>query len=143
MGRRCLWMAPNISVLFYSWNSCKFRMELLVWMDKMYSDMWGSWKKIQVWILCFKFPLNPHRFSLAQETDIKISRAKSWENFETYKKMCYTFDAWQFIKIDALGNLIKFCKLISFSLGWKINLKKSSLTNWIFNLFPTGFLLPV
>ena len=26
---------------------------------------------------------------------------------------------------------------------WKINLKKSSLTNWIFSLFRTGFLLPV
>ena len=26
---------------------------------------------------------------------------------------------------------------------WKINLEKSSSTNWIFNLFWTGFLLPV
>ena len=26
---------------------------------------------------------------------------------------------------------------------WKINLEKSSLTNWIFSLFKTGFLLPV
>ena len=26
---------------------------------------------------------------------------------------------------------------------WKINLEKSSLTNWIFSLFQTGFLLPV
>ena len=31
----------------------------------------------RVQILCFKFPLNPLRFSLARETDTKLTTAKS------------------------------------------------------------------
>ena len=31
-----------------------------------------------VGILCFKFSLNPLKFSLTRETDTKTSRAKSW-----------------------------------------------------------------
>ena len=59
-------------------------------MDKMYSDMWGSWKEIQVQILCFESSLNSHRFSLIQETDIVISRAKISENFQA-PNMCKIF----------------------------------------------------
>ena len=36
-----------------------------------------------VGILCFKFSLNPLRFSLTRETDSKLTRAKSWAIFKT------------------------------------------------------------
>merc|ERR1712051_947161 len=45
---------------------CKFGID-----DKIVVDS-------KVWILCFKFCLNPLIFSLTRETDTKLTRARSW-----------------------------------------------------------------
>ena len=44
------------------------------------------------------------------------------------------------LSLPPLASLLPYPSVLDF---WKIKLEKSSLTNWIFSLFPTGFLLPV
>ena len=64
------------------------------------------------------------------------AKPKIWSNYRNILKSRKKNDnrgTWSF-------NLTPYQSVVDF---WKINFEKSSLMNWIFSLFRTGFLLPV
>ena len=63
--------------------------------------------ELKVRILCFRFSLNPLRFSLTRETDTKLTRAKSWAICKTsiiewqnlHKTPILTSAKWAFLQL--------------------------------------------
>ena len=62
------------------------------------NNLWlGGELQLCTWgrILCFRFSLNPLRFSLMRETDTKITIAKCWVIVNFYKKIILQLTIWQ------------------------------------------------
>ena len=67
----------------------------------------------KVRILCFKFSLNPLRFSFTRETDTKMSRAKSWANCRTSIIEWWNWPKHQFCQMVIFAVLYCFAQLLA------------------------------
>ena len=81
----------------------------------------------------------------SQGSPVDTTKLKAWIYITIPKiKFLMGFNFWFCFAVlqseISLGTLSPCWSVLDF---WKINLGKSSSTNWIFSLFRTGFLLPV